>query len=301
VNDKLNTPIFIVNADDLGLSDSATEGILAAHRDGVVTSASLVVTTRATDTTVARLADYPDLGIGLHFCLSAGRPVAEPDLIEDLVDEDGFFRWRFGSLFAVLSGPRKTVLLRQIEAELEAQIQRMLSFGIMPDHINGERHIHLLPGIIELVAAAAERHRIPHVRLIDDVGMRYLSARGVVTALMTGGIVKIVLLRFLSRRARTRCETLRNNEVRYATLLYTGRMHEVLPAVWANPPEGVTEIGVHPGAPADMEKDSGTGNKALSRYLASSDRRAEMEACIQLAGAATAARLGRFSQLSETP
>jgi predicted glycoside hydrolase/deacetylase ChbG (UPF0249 family) len=297
VNDKLNKSSFVVNADDLGLSTTATDGIFAAHRSGVVTSASMVVTTPATAPTVAQLADYPKLGIGLHFCLTAGRPVSAVDRVPDLVDAGGNFRLRFGSLLTAVSGPKRGRVLDQIAIELEAQVEKLHSFGIHPDHINGERHVHLIPGIIELVAAAAEKHHIPHVRLIRDIGLKYLSPIGIGTAVLTGGVVKVLLLDLLSRRALRKCRSLNGNTVRYATLLYTGRMHEVMPSIWARPPEGITEIAVHPGAPAPEYRDSGTANEALSRYLSSPDRRAEMEACIALNGIDTAARLCRFKDI----
>ena len=81
---------IVVNADDLGVSRGTTLGIIKAHREGIVTSASLAVTTDAYEHAVTQcVRQCPELGIGLHFTLTSGRPARPSPL---LVDRDGFFR-----------------------------------------------------------------------------------------------------------------------------------------------------------------------------------------------------------------
>ena len=96
---------LVVNADDLGVSRGANLGTVRAHREGIVTSASLAVTTpfyeHAVETCVRAC---PDLGIGLHFTLTSGRPVSPPERVPLLIDRAGFFCWRFLPLLARL-GP----------------------------------------------------------------------------------------------------------------------------------------------------------------------------------------------------
>jgi predicted glycoside hydrolase/deacetylase ChbG (UPF0249 family) len=72
---------LIVNADDLGMTAAVNEGIFAAHTDGIVTSASLMVLRDAAPAAIEALAGYPDLAVGLH--LEAG---------EDLRRQLGRFR-----------------------------------------------------------------------------------------------------------------------------------------------------------------------------------------------------------------
>src|SRR5262245_526252 len=153
---------LVVNADDLGVSKGATLGIVRAHREGIVTSASLAPTTpfyAHTLETCVRLC--PELGIGLHFTLTSGRPVSPSASVPLLVDSRGVFRWRFMPLLRAAGLARGKDLLEQIDLELEAQIQRLKADGIRPDHIDGERHVQLIPGIFETVVAAARRHAIP--------------------------------------------------------------------------------------------------------------------------------------------
>jgi chitin disaccharide deacetylase len=61
---------LIVNADDLGLSAVVNEGIFAAHREGIVTSASLMVLRGDAAAAAEALVGHPDLAVGLH--LEAG-------------------------------------------------------------------------------------------------------------------------------------------------------------------------------------------------------------------------------------
>jgi hypothetical protein len=272
---------LVINADDLGVSRGATLGIVRAHREGIVTSASLAVTTphysHAVETCVQAC---PTLGIGLHFTLTSGSPAAGSGRVPLLVDPSGRFRWRFSSLLAeALRQPG--ALFDQIERELEAQLQRLLTDGIRPDHINGERHIHLIPGIFERVVAAAARHGIRFVRAGRDLGpgLSRLGDAGVV--LLNGGGVKSGLLSVLSARARTRLTKAVRTPDYVASYVHTGRLDLVLDRLLARPPlNGITEAMVHPGIP----EENGTlalGNRELERYLMSPDRRAELDACVR--------------------
>ena len=94
---------IVVNADDLGVSRGATLGIVQAHLEGVVTSASLAPSGADYQYAVKTVRrDCPNLGIGLHFTLSAGKPVSSPTDVPLLVDERGYFKWEFVSLFRTL-------------------------------------------------------------------------------------------------------------------------------------------------------------------------------------------------------
>lgn len=57
---------LIVNADDLGYAQTVNEGIFAAHRDGVVTSTSLMVLRDDAPAAIEALPAHPDLAVGLH-------------------------------------------------------------------------------------------------------------------------------------------------------------------------------------------------------------------------------------------
>jgi predicted glycoside hydrolase/deacetylase ChbG (UPF0249 family) len=192
---------LVVNADDLGVSRGATLGILRAHREGIVTSASLCVTTphyrHAVESCVN---ECPELGIGLHFSLTVGAPASRPEDVPLLLDDRGRFRWRFGSLFVALTVNRSHDLLEQIRGEVDAQFARMAQDGIRPDHVDGERHVHLIPGVFECVADAARRHGVRFIRAGRDRGRDLLKARHIPALATSGGFTKYALLSLLADR-----------------------------------------------------------------------------------------------------
>jgi predicted glycoside hydrolase/deacetylase ChbG (UPF0249 family) len=130
--------ILIVNADDLGMSEGVTRGILEAHRNGIVTSSSVMMNApHARAGLETALRDAPELGLGLHLTLTWGRPVLAPERVPSLVDEQGAF----------VSMPRGVALpgrwsRADIAAELRAQLDRFVEVtGRPPDHVDAHHGI----------------------------------------------------------------------------------------------------------------------------------------------------------------
>ncbi|HXT01137.1 MAG TPA: ChbG/HpnK family deacetylase [Elusimicrobiota bacterium] len=290
---------LVVNADDLGISKGATLGVVRAHREGIVTSASLAATTPYYEHALENcVRACPELGIGLHFTLTSGRPLSPASRVPLLVDRRGFFRWRFLPLLAAVAAGAPRGLLGQIELELEAQLERLSRDGVRPDHIDGERHVHLIPGIFDLVAAAARRRDIPFLRLGRDIGPRHARGAERLRLTLGGGSTKSWLLSRLADLDRPRLP----GGIRYAehvaSYLYTGRLDLLLPALLKSaPPDDTLEIMVHPGVPEES-RNADLGNPELERYLSSEDRRRELEACVAARGRTDGWRLATFGQLA---
>jgi predicted glycoside hydrolase/deacetylase ChbG (UPF0249 family) len=292
---------LVVNADDLGVSKGATLGIIKAHREGIVTSASLAVTTAFYQHAVEScVRTCPELGIGLHFTLTSGKPVCSANRVPMLIDKNGFFRWRFTSLFSAASMQKNPQLLDQIELELEAQLARLNADGIKPDHIDGERHVHLIPGIFEKVVAAAKRRGVPFVRAGRDIGLDCIRSAHIPGLVMQGGFAKTGLLSTLSRRGRTRLVNGVSSADNVASYLYTGRTDLMMKGLFSLPAQtGVTEMMVHPGVPEES-RGIDLGNRELERYLVSEDRRRELSACIDARAWPSKWQLTNFARLAES-
>ena len=291
-------PALVVNADDMGVSRGATLGIVKAHVEGIVTSASLAVTTPYYEHAVETCQrDCPKLGLGLHFTLSAGRPVSPAGDVPLLTDDRGYFSWRFMPLMGAMWRAKRSDLRQQIELELEAQLERATRDGVSLDHIDSERHVHLIPGIFELVVAAARRRNIPFVRWGRDAGWRYVMPGHLGALIANGGFIKTALLAGLSWQNRRRCPDFSSSEY-VASYLYTGRLDLLLTRLIARPPsDGVTEIMVHPGIP-DESRGVEFGNRELERYLLDADRSRELEACINARRLIDRASLSSYTQLA---
>jgi len=150
----------IINADDFGFSRGVTEGILRAHREGVVTSTTVTANMPAAEEAVRRLAESPGLGLGVHLNVTQGPVLSKRGAA--LAGEDGMMRWNPGELlWACIRRPR---LLGAVEAECDAQIRWVLDHGVHPTHLDGHQHVHAFPPIFVRVAALAGRYNIPFVR-----------------------------------------------------------------------------------------------------------------------------------------
>src|ERR1035438_1607574 len=82
---------LIVNADDFGLSPSVNEAVIRAHREGILTSASLMVNEPGFDEAVKLAKENPGMGVGLHLSLLCAHSALSPEKIPGLVNARGEF------------------------------------------------------------------------------------------------------------------------------------------------------------------------------------------------------------------
>jgi predicted glycoside hydrolase/deacetylase ChbG (UPF0249 family) len=161
--------ILIVNADDLGRTLGINDGIFAAHRDGLVTSATLMVGYAAAEAAAAEARRYRELGIGLHVALTGGAPILRPELVPSLVDKNGLLPAKpegHGDLDA-----------GEVLAEVEAQLRRFRRLmGRMPTHLDSHHHSHRLPVVCEVLASVARRTDLPVRNASPSVGDYLLEA-----------------------------------------------------------------------------------------------------------------------------
>ena len=166
---------LVVTADDFGADEAVNEAVEIAHREGVLTAASLMVTGTAAADAVARAKRLPALGVGLHLVLVEGRPALPAERIPDLVDDSGRFRTNMalaGARFALSPAAR-----RQLAAEIEAQFAAFAATGLPLDHVNAHKHFHVHPVIGRLVIEAARRHGARAIRAPIEPGPPGGSAR----------------------------------------------------------------------------------------------------------------------------
>ena len=80
---------LIVNADDFGISKAINLGIIEAYNEGIVKSTTLMCNMEAVDHAIKLANENPGIGVGIHFVLTAGKPLAQG--VDSLVDEKGNF------------------------------------------------------------------------------------------------------------------------------------------------------------------------------------------------------------------
>lgn len=166
----------IVTADDFGLAVPVNEAVEQAHRHGILTSASLMVTAPAAADAVERARRLPGLGVGLHLVLIDGRPALPPAEIPDLVGADG--RFRNDPVQTGINLFFRRSVRRQVGAELRAQLERFRATGLPLDHVDGHHHFHQHPTIIGMIAALAAEYGIGAVRLPQEPFVPSWRAQG---------------------------------------------------------------------------------------------------------------------------
>jgi chitin disaccharide deacetylase len=213
---------LIVTADDFGRSREINAAIVQAHRGGVLTAASLMVSGEAFDEAVMLARQMPTLAVGLHVVLVDGKPVLSRDRVCRLVGEEGLFpsaAARAGLRY--FFDPRTR---RQLGEELEAQFNRFAETGLKLAHVDGHQHMHVHPAVFPLLIPLARRYeaggiRLPHdeMRFALNYDRRHQLTKMVWTAAFG----------LLSRRCRRR---LRGTSCAAAERVYglmqTGRMEE---------------------------------------------------------------------------
>lgn len=252
---------LIVNADDLGWTEGVNRGIAEAHRNGIVTSASLLANGAAFGSAVELVRTTPALGVGVHLNLSDGEPVAPRELVTSLLNQRGELEGKPESLLLRLA--RRSVSLEEVEREWDAQILKVRDSGIQPTHLDGHRHVQMLPGLFEIALRLAKRHGIAAIRISHEASsLRAALSFGTKqkgAVVMRQG-VQARGLKLLAPDAREQAERAGIATADYFSgIAQTGeltregvlRLLEILP-------EGATELMCHPGyVDAELAK-SGT-------------------------------------------
>lgn len=150
---------LIVNADDLGRSPGVNQGILDAHRKGIVTSSTLMINLPDAPAALDLMAaQAPHLGIGLHFNLTFGPPVAPPESVASLLGDNGQFRH-----ISQWPAHYDSMDPDQMRREVRAQFERFQQVaGQPPDHLDAHHHAtYLHPAALETMLALAAEHDLP--------------------------------------------------------------------------------------------------------------------------------------------
>ncbi len=241
---------LIVNADDLGWTDGVNRGILEAFHHGIATSTSLLANGAAFAGGVEAARSAPGLGVGVHLNLSDGPPLADREIVTTLLNNDGEFAGGLESL--LLRRARGGLLLAEVETEWDAQIQKVRDAGIAPTHLDGHKHVHMLPGLFEIALRLAKRHDIGAIRVsLEASTLRVALSSG--SKQHAGVVMKQGVqargLKLLARDAREQAERAGISTADYfCGIAQTGELtREGVEQFVKSLPDGTTELMCHPG------------------------------------------------------
>jgi chitin disaccharide deacetylase len=234
---------LIVNADDFGLNTATNQAVIRAHREGILTTASLMMNEPGFAEAVEMAREHPRLGVGLHLVLLCGHSSLLPHQIPGLVNVSGEFLND-----PVMTGFRfyfRRFLRSQLRSEIHAQFKKFQATGLQLDHVNGHLHLHLHPSIFGILTEDAAALGIQRMRLPRDpfrLNLRLASGR------LVYRVSHAVLLGLLSKRAKPVLDRLR---VRYTRQVFGLLQNALVDAPYVRAllpslPPGDSELYSHP-------------------------------------------------------
>jgi hopanoid biosynthesis associated protein HpnK len=256
---------LIVTADDFGLAEQINEAVEIAHRQGILSAASLMVGGPAADDAVRRAQRLPNLRVGLHLVLLEEKPILPPERIAGLVDSSGHMRRDLVRLAFELVGSER--LRSQLRAEIAAQFAAYLDTGLRLDHVDVHKHYHLHPLVGREVIAMARRFGAMAVRVpLEPFGViRRVESRSITAASVTASLPLAGCARWL--RSQVRGAGLLAPDAVFG-LTWSGRFSaDRLLSLLHHLPAGVIEIYMHP-ATEDRFPGSAPGYRYSDEFRA---------------------------------
>ena len=163
---------LVINADDFGLSNSVNEGIVYCYKNGLVSSTSMMTNTPYTEAAVKLAKENKITNIGVHLNLTYGHSVLPQDEVPSLVDERGIFH------YVCMLGYHTQYV--DAKKELRAQIEKFLSFGLKPTHLDHHHYFNEIPNILKAYLELAKEYDLP-VRSMDEYARGEAKKMGVKT------------------------------------------------------------------------------------------------------------------------
>ena len=209
---------LVINADDFGFTRDVNAGIVHAHREGILTSTTLMANGEAFEDAVHLARETPTLDIGCHLVLVQGRslvsrrpfPVRPLDLVVTLARGE-----------------------MDVYRELRAQVEAIIAAGLRPTHLDSHKHTHIIPAVFRSVVRLAHEFKIPYVRLPLD------------TTLPFPDISRRLLRRFYERLAEDYGVKMTDH---FLGFRLTGSLtDDTLAVALSALPDGMTEFMCHPG------------------------------------------------------
>ncbi|MFD1415013.1 ChbG/HpnK family deacetylase [Oceanobacillus jeddahense] len=146
----------LFRADDLGYSEAVNYGIEKSVKDGLISSVGVMVNMPSTEHGVNLLKEEP-VAFGQHTNICAGKPLADPEKIPSLVQEDGYFK----SSKVYRTAEEDFVVFEEALIEIEAQYHKFLElFGKKPDYFEG--HAIASNQFFKALAYFADTHELTY-------------------------------------------------------------------------------------------------------------------------------------------
>lgn len=143
----------IFNADDFALTSYVSEGIVKAHREGVVKSTTVLgnCDIQLLEEAQEHARSNPELGFGIHLCLTTRMPLSKDH--KTLVNDLGKFKWRNETI-------DKTINIQEVYEEWKTQIKRAQEYLTLT-HFDSHHGVHNHPVLASLAVRLSKEFNLP--------------------------------------------------------------------------------------------------------------------------------------------
>lgn len=173
--------LLIVNADDYGLTEQVSRGILRGHREGIITSTSVLTLAAGFSTSAKWLIEEERLGVGVHLAaVGEDPPILSAREVPTLVDRRGRLATNWRVFLARAAAGR--IDPADLAREFRAQLAAVRDLDIAVTHLDSHQHLHLWPLVREVVLDLAVEDGIQGIRVprsttpFPGAGVNFLAA-----------------------------------------------------------------------------------------------------------------------------
>ena len=241
---------LIVNADDFGCCEGVNRGIIKAHREGILSSTTILTGGKSFESGLKLLKENPSLSVGLHICLLKCESTLPREKIPSLIYN------KTGKFYPTLTEFLKAFSLGKIKkediySEVEAQFEKLFDSGIIPTHFDAHKHSFIFPPVRKVIFDVAEKFKVKYVRFpfenrkIFNFGFSSITFYSV-------DVFKIFFKRDVKKRGF-------KHPINFLGFVKTGKWNKsTLIKMLGNIQNGVNELMTHPGILDETLKNSET-------------------------------------------
>ncbi len=222
----------IVNADDFGLSAHTVEWTIKGFECGALTSATIMAGMPATDKAVAYAKAHPQFSFGVHFYLVDETPMCNLEEIPSMIDSKTGKLWQTRKF--IVRNFLGMIKVEDLMREMRAQYLAIKDAGVPISHVDGHGHNHRLPQSIKALAELKDELGFNKVRRCQDLAV-VGGKLGLLSRVINGPMQR----RLDKAGFKTTDHFLMNAGHSIDPKWFSKALGDI--------PEGVTEIGVHPG------------------------------------------------------
>ena len=223
---------LIVNADDFGLNDHTVEWTIKGFECGALTSATIMAGMPATDKAVEYAKAHPQFSFGVHFYLVDETSMCKPEEISSMIDPKTGKLWQTRKF--ILRNFAGLIKVEDLKREMRAQYLAIKNAGVPISHVDGHGHNHRLPQSIKALAELKDELGFTKVRRCQDLSVAG-GKLGLLSKVINGPMQKRLDKAGLKATDHFLMNAGHTSDPKWFTKAI------------ASLPEGVTEIGVHPG------------------------------------------------------